>query len=567
MTIQNTLKNALPIVATAYGDKFGVKVRVGGKDAMTDGKTIIVPNVPESYPHKNVLWGYLAHEAAHVRFTDFNTKRLGGFHAYLENILEDARIEQEMIKLFPGTAYSIAETVKYLIDTGGFKTVSNDDKPATVLAAYCLYFGRARIVGQTDLNDHLESASQAMKLVFPVGVFVRLNALLRKVAGAKSTSEISEIASEILKMIEEEQEKEQEKADQQQSGQGNSQDQAQGNSQGQAQGNSQGQDQGGSQGQDQGNSQGDCSGDQDSADADQFAKALQSVLDATDDDVPSDVMEALKQDLQDAQDDKDSGDIPVQIPKPKDARENEFTGRNMLDIAASNSSRIRAEMIGFIQSQQRKSSITKRTGRSINTRHLCRIVNGDTRVFNQRADKQSPNTAVHILVDMSSSMMSDCGSYKTKADVAQEAAIAIALALDMIQGANPAVTTFGGHAKDPVRKIVGHGERVKAQYKRFGASTWGYTPMTEAIWYGANELSKTKENRKMLIVITDGQPDEFGSCKRVIELCERFGVEVIGIGIETNSVVRLFKQNIVISDAKELKGTLFTLMRRGLSVS
>ena len=239
----------------------------------------------------------------------------------------------------------------------------------------------------------------------------------------------------------------------------------------------------------------------------------------------------------------------------------------MLDIAASNSSRIRAEMIGFIQSQQRKSSITKRTGRSINTRHLCRIVNGDTRVFNQRADKQSPNTAVHILVDMSSSMMRDCGSYKTKADVAQEAAIAIALALDMIQGANPAVTTFGGHAKDPVRKIVGHGERVKAQYKRFGASTWGNTPMTEAIWYGANELSKTKENRKMLIVITDGQPDEFGSCKRVIELCERFGVEVIGIGIETNSVVRLFKQNIVISDAKELKGTLFTLMRRGLSVS
>lgn len=224
-------------------------------------------------------------------------------------------------------------------------------------------------------------------------------------------------------------------------------------------------------------------------------------------------------------------------------------------------------MAGFIQSQQRKASITKRTGRSINTRHLCRVVNGDTRVFNQRADKQAPNTAVHILVDMSSSMNSSGDSYKSQAEIAQEAAIAIALALDAIQGANPAVTAFGGYSNDPVRKIVGHGQRVKSQYKKFGASTWGCTPMAEAIWYGANELSKTKENRKMLIVITDGEPDEFGPCKSVIGLCERSHVEVIGIGIKTNSVARLFKQNIVISDAKDLKGTLFSLMRRSFSVN
>ena len=33
----NTLTNALPIVASAYGRKFGVSVQVGGDQAATDG--------------------------------------------------------------------------------------------------------------------------------------------------------------------------------------------------------------------------------------------------------------------------------------------------------------------------------------------------------------------------------------------------------------------------------------------------------------------------------------------------------------------------------------------------
>jgi cobaltochelatase CobT len=36
----NTLSNALPIVAAAYGRKFGVPVQVGGDTAGTDGKTL-----------------------------------------------------------------------------------------------------------------------------------------------------------------------------------------------------------------------------------------------------------------------------------------------------------------------------------------------------------------------------------------------------------------------------------------------------------------------------------------------------------------------------------------------
>lgn len=67
MSKKRTIYSALPIVAAAYGEKLGVKVAIGNDTAYTDGKTIVVPNIPDDYPNMDAVWGYLAHEAAHVR--------------------------------------------------------------------------------------------------------------------------------------------------------------------------------------------------------------------------------------------------------------------------------------------------------------------------------------------------------------------------------------------------------------------------------------------------------------------------------------------------------------------
>ena len=89
--------------------------------------------------------------------------------------------------------------------------------------------------------------------------------------------------------------------------------------------------------------------------------------------------------------------------------------------------------------------------------------------------------------------------------------------------------------------------------------------MAEAIWYAAFELSKTREDRKMLIVLTDGEPDNKDSAEAVIELCENSGIEVIGIGIETNAPSRLFSKSICIDDVADLQSTLFKLMEKSLT--
>ena len=76
----------------------------------------------------------------------------------------------------------------------------------------------------------------------------------------------------------------------------------------------------------------------------------------------------------------------------------------------------------------------------MDARKLHRVVTGDTRVFLKPEAKKRPNTAVHIPVDMSSSMAYKAANGKERQDIAREASLAISMALEAIPGVNPAVT-------------------------------------------------------------------------------------------------------------------------------
>ncbi|MFC6674306.1 hypothetical protein [Marinobacterium aestuariivivens] len=216
MSKRKTIYSALPIVAAAYGEKFGVKVAIGGDTAYTDGKTIVVPKIPDNYPNMDAVWGYLAHEAGHVRFTDFTVNRRPGLHADLSNVFEDCRIERGMIGIYPGTAQTLSEVARYMAQAGHYQHVTKDSSPASILEGFCLYWLQSQAVGQTVLQPYLDSAKVALEETFPRGVVVRLNALLRKVVDAQSTAEAVALTEEVMKMLEEEKEKEEKKQQQQQ---------------------------------------------------------------------------------------------------------------------------------------------------------------------------------------------------------------------------------------------------------------------------------------------------------------------------------------------------------------
>ena len=174
--------------------------------------------------YKDVAWGYLAHEAAHVRFTDFvafGNAATSSIRKNIVNILEDIRIEKLMQETYPGTKRTTEKVVQHLIQTGGFQVHGQHEQihPAAVLSQFLLFRLRNDILGQTALSSYADTAEALLEDTFPVGAVTRLNGLLSELPQFQVTRDCVRLADRILRMIEEEQEKEQEKALQQQQSQ------------------------------------------------------------------------------------------------------------------------------------------------------------------------------------------------------------------------------------------------------------------------------------------------------------------------------------------------------------
>lgn len=531
MSRKNSVFNALPIVAAHYGEKFGVKVVIDDLVAATDGNTIIVPNVPETYPNKDVVWGYLTHEAAHVRHTDFDVwnsvAKAESLRKTLLNILEDVRIEYAMVKQFPGVRSDLDATVLYLKETKRFQAVSGSDEPGRVLQAKLMYWLRANVL-QQPVEDLNQSAETAMQEAFTEGVNTRLGVLLRKTINTKTTSDCLDLTDKILKMLDEEASKEEEKSkgeeatsdatDQDQSSSGNNASQKEVDA------------------------------------AQQAVEIIRRALNSESDDLDQDAFEDLKSELcQEAQLNGDGSYCTVPTAPPTGGDEQK--GKELLDQVQSTTSKLRSQLMGLVQAARRNRDFARRSGRKLDAKRVTRVLAGDTRVFKKREDRVQANTAVHVLTDLSGSM----NGYREQ--VAREASLAIALALEAIPGVSPAVTYFCGDSDDPVRSAVRHGQSVRRNVKHFVERSCGLTPMAEGLWYAAYELSKMGEEKKLIIVITDGSPDNPSACNTVLDLCRNEGIETVGIGIHHPTVRDFFDRSIVINSVDELRNTLFQLMR------
>ena len=82
----------------------------------------------------------------------------------------------------------------------------------------------------------------------------------------------------------------------------------------------------------------------------------------------------------------------------------------------------------------------------------------------------------------------------------------------------------------------------------------------ESVRWAANRLSQTKQKRKILIVMNDGQPATGdsdmrllrGSLKETVEKITASGIEVVGFGIMSEAVKEFYKDNLVIHNISEL---------------
>lgn len=547
--MNHPLKNALPIVAAAYGEKFGVKVLIQGQDAFTDGERIVIPTANPDDPHyQQIAWGYLAHEAAHIRHTNFDMVQKASskpIRKALLNIIEDVRIENELAKDYPGTRRSISQVIEYMVDTQQM-SVPEQLEPASNLQAWLLFRLRCHFLGQKALTPLYQAVDERVRQLFPAAAMSRLSAMLTAVPSLASTGEVLKLVDAIVAMLEEESRPPQDESDA---------------------------DSGNDIGQDASNDSNNSSdsqipetdssatadvaetGDSDNSDqADNLRQALEASAAQFEPDTFAQVAEVLSEQAEGHQ-----GVTPLSLPQAEQAM---LGDEAILTLSASESAQIRARLRGMVQSSQDNRNHAKRHGLRVATHRLAASQAGESRLFIQRQPRIAPNAAVHLLVDISGSMGKPIGEGNRKYfHVANEAALALAMALEGIPGVVPAVSYFPGiHQEVSIALLPKQSVRHRAAC--FDQKPRGCTPMAQAMWFAANSLLAQKQKRKLMIVLTDGDPDDLAATHDIVDRCRRSGFELLGIGIQTRSVEKFFPQSIMINDVKDLKRELFEVTQQ-----
>lgn len=547
--MNHPLKNALPIVAAAYGEKFGVKVLIQGQDAFTDGERIVIPTANPDDPHyQQIAWGYLAHEAAHIRHTNFDMVQKASskpIRKALLNIIEDVRIENELAKDYTGTRSSISQVIEYMVDTQQM-CVPEQPEPASNLQAWLLFRLRCHFLGQKALTPLYQAVDERVRQLFPAAAMSRLSAMLTAVPSLASTGEVLKLVDAIVAMLEEESRPPQDESDADS-----------GNDIGQDASNDSNNSSDSQTPETDSSATGDFAetGDSDNSDqADNLRQALEASAAQFEPDTFAQVAEVLSEQAEGHQ-----GVTPLSLPQAEQAM---LGDEAILTLSASESAQIRARLRGMVQSSQDNRNHAKRHGLRVATHRLAASQAGESRLFIQRQPRIAPNAAVHLLVDISGSMGKPIGEGNRKYfHVANEAALALAMALEGIPGVVPAVSYFPGiHQEVSIALLPKQSVRHRAAC--FDQKPRGCTPMAQAMWFAANSLLAQKQKRKLIIVLTDGDPDDWAATHDIVDRCRRSGFELLGIGIQTRSVEKFFPKSIVINDVKDLKRELFEVTQQ-----
>ncbi|EGV32650.1 von Willebrand factor type A [Thiorhodococcus drewsii AZ1] len=586
-----TLKHAMPIVATALGRKFGVQVQVGGQQAATDGQTIWLPDLPADSRLRPVAWGLLAHEASHVRHTDMAVYQTAARHSPLRrtllNLLEDIRIERAIRRDYPGTEATLAQVIDWMLAQGYLDPPHPNEHPAQILTAALLLILRHRVLGQQALTQPAQEAERVLRQTFPPALVHRLFGLMTEVRALGSTAEAVALAERIQRLLDEEAQASQPEATsasdapeetehcEDEDGSDTSAGEADPASANEQTDETDGPD-AAHEGTDQpaseigdGSAEPEATSELDGQAADALSDGqdpasddlLQRVLAAGEGDLGADLFASVRQVLTTQSGDGDFG-LPT-LPVPEDPPCHPPFGEVLHRQVEATSRALIARLQGLVQSSQMDRPHAVCRGRTLVPTRLHRAGVGDARLFARRRPRIAPNTAFHVLVDLSGSMNNQTCSGQRAFRVALESALAVALALERIPGVSVAVSAFPGLGGEDARitRLVQHGQSIRQRAGAFQQGPRGGTPLAQALWYAATDLTLRPETRRVILVMTDGVPNDWAATVEILGLCEANGIEPVGIGIACD-VSALFRVGTRVEEAGDLKQALFGLAER-----
>ena len=529
--------NCLPLVASILGDRYGVQVRIGGNEACTNGKVIHLPSLPmDCEPELLALArSFVDHESGHIRHTDFSVLKAANLDPVtfnLFNCLEDWRVEKKLSGIFPGCRRNLNWLIRrFFVEQA--QPRAGDDSPALTVLDYVLLTVRAWDV------DEVTPARQKSAIIieqhFP-SLREALDVILAKVyIHCPDTTAAVEYARQIGQCIRQ-WELPQPTATTKCTDKDGQGDMPQLTKEGTDLA-----------------SQIDLQSEPVQPLRALSALPLKALFHAEAQDLPQQLGEIMASELANSSVESASDALTVAVEGTRQATP--LPAEQKLQ-ALQTSIALRTRLQGFLQAQtQRRCSIGRRGNLHANSLHRLQV--GNARVFQKESVQPGLNTAVHILLDVSGSMAG------APINFANRACFAVATALSHIRGVTPAVTAFPAVTEtNSVFPIMRHGQAVPDM---FDLRASGGTPLAGAVWWVLQTMLPLKERRKMILVITDGMPDNPLAANNAIGVAQKLGFEVYGLGIRDEHITHLLPHTSkVVNDLPDLVPAMFAMLQAAL---
>lgn len=572
-------------LAMTLGRDAKIKITVGGDGSYCkpDGSHINIARMPSTPLGRMLMTGLVFHEIGHKNHTKGG--RPDGLLGDMMNVIEDIRVDMETIKKRPGTCFNLEAVTTHYVNKGSLEPV----KLSHALLGKVMAYGFGRVLKQQTILPLEATCNEMMDDAFGQEFIDDVEAIIKDIPKLRSTRDTLAMARKLIDLLvnqpppaspplpsptqlpEPQQQPQACKPDQplvcEQGSGGNSATQDDEDLQRVGDGSS-------SQEQDDQNAGGGTEREQvdddmpKEEDGDEQAAGYGGNGASSGGGkrpTPEEIAEMLKEktgygdlsaliqsELNDIADNTPSS-IRSGIPMlPEVGRLKPQFGKLNEVEAISASSRMRARMMGMLQSIKRKPESHGLSGRKLASGRLVRMATGDPRIFRKKVDTIEVNTAVVVLLDLS-------GSMSSRYQVANAAAFALHSTLYGLKGVAVCTLEFSGKDKDPeVNVLVNFGKKPLSE--NFNHHPFDGTPTDTAIWAGRVMLLQRPEPRKIMLILTDGCPDDSSETRAATKRTIMDGIEIAAIGIMDGSVRHYWDNHGVIKAIQELPAAMFGVM-------
>lgn len=544
-------------LAETLGRGEGVNITFGGQEAFTDGKRVNLPALPPGTvltPYQErILTGYVDHESSHIRWTDFkawekrikNHPQKKALHM-LSNQFEDIRIENRQIENYPGVRPFLDDLAHHVDEAARAKHAQGKEPDIGALIYYHCYKNHRKVdtfISKQEMKD------------FPQWKPI-MDVIDADLPRAQTTMQIIDLAEKVLKMLPPSAVQQLEKMF-------------------------------------DGHSLRDQVGEEMAAEVNSANKKMEQPGGIPYDGDASSAAGLPR--------DKRSSDKAIRLRHsgeqwfPPDTLSNDKVFRpSNKDMAAYETTRTAVapeisaakKMLNlYLRSRNRRAwSRGLEKGKLDTTRLPGLLMTGEKRVMKEKRDSAIVNTSIVVLIDLSGSMSTS--STRT-------AAILISEALDGIKGVQLEILGFtdngksshsygyGYNTKPGVGRLYGLNLLIykgfKQSYKEakphLGAlKCTGSTPLACAYGYALERLMVRTEPRRLLWIISDGDPclatgdsrhSDYVLMERLKNKADRIDIEVVGMYIgSTQSNLKDYVRRLVnINSSSQLPTALMDMVR------